>query len=428
MPAAINYEKLKSDYDRLKTGLKELAILNEIATTINSTLEVDKITGIIVKKCIKHFHVEQGNISLIKEPEIARPLQTMVRQYDSDAGIIPFRIDQQLIGWMLTKKEPLVINNLALDQRFGSLARETTYNSILAVPMLYKGKIIGVLSLFNKSNLEEFSNADLRLLTIIATQSAQVIENARLLEEEKKLYHVIEELKIAGEIQQQLLPAQLPAIKNYSIAAINIPAREVGGDYYDVIELENNRYAVCFGDVSGKGISAGLLMSNIHATMRSLLLSQATPSECVRKANKLMYATTTIYNYITFFHGILDLNDNSFLYCNAGHDAPLFIKNGTINELITGGIPLGVMKDFDYRQDRVFFDAEDILLIYTDGVTECFDKNENEFKLEQVKKILLENRLKSPKELKSSLLKAIGMHSEGMEQMDDITFMVLKKD
>ena len=143
-----DYNKLKADYDRLKSGLQELAILNEIITTINSTFEVEKINTNIIQKCIKHFSVEQGNISLVKEQEVAVPLQTMIRQYDSDAGRIPFRIDQQLIGWMLTKKEPLIVNDLANDQRFSSLASETTYNSILAVPMMYKGKIIGVSQLF----------------------------------------------------------------------------------------------------------------------------------------------------------------------------------------------------------------------------------------------------------------------------------------
>lgn len=427
MSSTLNYEKLKSDYDRLKTGLKELAILNEIATTINSTLEVDKINGTIIQKCIKHFRVEQGNISMIKEPEVAMPLQTMIRQYDSEAGRIPFRIDQQLIGWMLTKKEPLIINDLVNDKRFSSLASETTYNSILAVPMMYKGKIIGVLSLFNKPNQDEFTKDDLRLLSIIATESAQVIENARLLEEEKKLSHVQEELKIAGEIQKKLLPAVFPVIKDYQIAAINIPAKEVGGDYYDVIQLDEYRYAICFGDVSGKGISAGLLMSNIQATMRSLLLSQVEPADCVSKANKLIYATTTNDKFITFFHGILDLRDNSFTYCNAGHDAPLFIKGNEMSELMAVGIPLGFMEEFEYSQDKRVFDSGDLLLIYTDGITECMDNNENEFELERVKKIVMENKNSSAEEMKNALLKAIKGHAAGAEQMDDITFIVLRK-
>lgn len=421
-----DYDKLKAEYDRLKSGLLELAILNEIATTINSTLELEKINTIIIQKCIKHFSVEQGNISLVKETEVAVPLQTMVRQYDSDAGRIPFRIDQQLIGWMLTKKEPLIINDLKTDQRFSSLASETIYNSIMAVPMNYKGKIIGVLSLFNKESKKEFTKEDLRLLTIISTESSHVIENARLLEEEKKYTTVQEELKIAGAIQKNLLPAKLPLIDGYQVSAINIPAKEVGGDYYDVIPLPNNKFAFCFGDVSGKGVSAGLLMSNIQATMRSLMLTETSPSDCVRKANRLIYATTTPEKYITFFLGVLDLEDNSFTYCNAGHDLPLFLVAGKLTELNTGGIPLGFLDDFEYTEDKVTFNKDDLILIYTDGVTESMDKVEEEFGLDAVKKVVDQYKNNDTDEVLDKLLSAILQHSKDVDQMDDITLIILK--
>jgi len=427
MSTNINIEKLKSDYERLRTGLKELAILNEIATTINSTLELERINEAIIHKCIKHFNVEQGNISLIKEPEVAVPLQTMIRQYDSDAGRIPFRLDQQLIGWMLTKKEPLIINDLANDQRFSSLANETEYNSLMAVPMMHKGKIIGVLSLFNKHGNIEFSKEDLRLLSIIATESSQVIENARLLEEEKKLTHVQEELKIAALIQKNLLPSKLPEISGYQVSAVNIPAKEIGGDYYDIIPLNDDKFAFCFGDVSGKGIPAGLLMSNIQATMRSLLLTEKNPEQCVRKANKLIHATTTIDKYITFFLGILDVKGNSFVYCNAGHDMPLYLSGQNLDELEKGGIPLGFLDDFEFTQNRFFFKENDILVIYTDGVTEAMNTKEEEFGLLQLQRAILNNKDNSAQDIQEAILEEVKEHGKGAEQMDDITLIVIKR-
>jgi len=427
MSTNINIEKLKSDYERLRTGLKELAILNEIATTINSTQEVGKINETIIHKCVKHFNVEQGNISLIKEPEIAVPLQTMIRQYDSDAGRIPFRMDQQLIGWMLTKKEPLIINDLANDQRFSSLASETEYNSLMAVSMMHKGKIIGVLSLFNKHGNVDFSKEDLRLLSIIATESSQVIENARLLEEEKKLTHVQEELKIAALIQKNLLPAKLPEINGYQVAAVNIPAKEIGGDYYDLIPLGEDKFAFCFGDVSGKGIAAGLLMSNIQATMRSLLLTEKNPEECVKKANKLIHATTTIDKYITFFLGILDVKGNSFVYCNAGHDMPLLYTENNLVELEKGGIPLGFLDDFEFTQNRFFFKENDVLVIYTDGVSEAMNKDEEEFGMQPLERIIINNKDNDAQNIEDAILNAIEGHVQGAEQMDDITLIVLKR-
>jgi sigma-B regulation protein RsbU (phosphoserine phosphatase) len=422
------YLRLKQEYEKLKVAINELAILNEIATTISSTIELDKIIETIVKKCIQHFKVEQGNISLIKESEMIVPLQTMVRQYDSVSGKIPFRMDQQLIGWMLTKKEPLIINNIATDQRFSSFAEETPYTSLIAVAMMYKSRIIGVLSLFNKRNKKEFDKNDLRLLSIIAAESSQVIENARLLEEEKNMMRVKEELRISGQIQQKLLPEKLPDIPGYEVAAINIPATEVGGDYYDVIPLSEHKFAFCFGDVSGKGIPAGLLMSNLQATIRTLMLSQEDPALIIKRANRLIHATTTSEKYITFFLAILDINANGITYCNAGHDRPLHIKDTESDQLLPGGIPLGFLSDFDYTACSNTLASNDIIVIYTDGVTEAMNCEEEEFGLENVKRIIAENKSAHASELLNILLEAINKHTRGAPQMDDITVVILKKE
>lgn len=422
------YIRLKEDYEKLKTAINELAILNEIATTISSTIELDKIIEIIVKKCIQHFNVEQGNISLIKESEVFKPLQTMVREYDSVAGRIPFRLDQQLIGWMLAKKEPLIINDLANDQRFSSLASETNYNSLIAVAMIYKSKLVGVLSLYNKRNKAEFDKNDLRLLSIIATESSQVIENARLLEEEKDLISVKEELRISGQIQKRLLPEKLPDIPGYQVAAVNIPAKEVGGDYYDVIALSDTKYAFCFGDVSGKGIPAGLLMSNLQATMRSLMLNPEDPALIVKRANTLLHATTTSEKYITFILAILDMTENTFTYCNAGHDRPIHIKEKKCEELLPGGIPLGFLSDFDYSASCTILSSNDIIIIYTDGVSEAMNSKDEEFGIENFKKHICENTTASASELMNIILNAINKHTKSTPQMDDITLVILKKE
>lgn len=422
------YLRIKEENERLKTAISELAILNEIATTISSTIELDKIIETIIKKCIQHFKVEQGNISLIKESEMIVPLQTMVRQYDSVAGKIPFRLDQQLIGWMLTKKEPLIINDIATDKRFSSFAGETPYNSLIAVAMIYKSKIIGVLSLYNKRNKEEFNQNDLRLLSIVAAESSQVIENARLLEEEKNLMSVKEELRISGQIQQKLLPERLPDIAGYQIAAVNIPATEVGGDYYDIIPLPDHKVAFCFGDVSGKGIPASLLMSNIQATMRTLLLSRNDPALIITRANNLIHASTTSEKYITFFLAILETSNNNLTYCNAGHDNPFHIKGSNIENLQPGGIPLGFLSDFDYTSTCTPLSSNDVIVIYTDGVTEAMNQMDEEFGLERLKNTLMNNKSANAQQILDALLKAINKHTEGSPQMDDITLVILKKE
>jgi len=168
-------------------------------------------------------------------------------------------------------------------------------------------------------------------------------------------------------------------------------------------------------------------MSNIQATMRSLLLSEKSPEICVRKANKLIHATTTIDKYITFFLGILDVKGNSFVYCNAGHDLPLHLTNFELQELEKGGFPLGFLDDFEFTQSRFFFKENDILVIYTDGVTEAMNKDEEEFGLEPLKKIILNNKDNSTQDIEKAVLEQLKNHSKGFEQMDDITLIVLKR-
>ncbi len=428
MSQQLNYEKLKADHDRLKTGIHELSVLNEIATTISSTMELDSIIEIVVKKCIRHFKVEQSNISLITADTPIAPLQTMIREYDSHVGHVPFRLDQQITGWILTKNQPLIINDINEDPRFKSLLKESPYTSLLAVPMLHKGKVIGVLTLFNKFGNEDFNSSDQRLLTIIASGSSQVIVNARLLEEEKQLIAVREELNIAGKIQKKLLPEQLPEIQGYKIVGTNIPAKEVGGDYYDVFPLNENKFIICLGDVSGKGMPAALLVANLQATIHSLILSNEEPSKIVQQTNQLIHASTTSDKFITFFMGVLDLQTHEFLYCNAGHDKPFVLTNkNDYKELDIGGVCLGFIPHFDYERDRNTIESGEIVVIYSDGVTEAMNSTEEEFDLKRLKDIIQTNKENSAEEIMQTVLKEIEIHVAGEEQMDDITIIVMKR-
>jgi sigma-B regulation protein RsbU (phosphoserine phosphatase) len=249
-----------------------------------------------------------------------------------------------------------------------------------------------------------------------------------LLEEEKNLMRMREELRISGQIQQKLLPEKLPDIPGYQIAAVNIPATEVGGDYYDVIPLSEHKFAFCFGDVSGKGIPAGLLMSNLQATIRTLMLSREDPALIIKRANRLIHATTSSEKYITFFLGILDTDEHSITYCNAGHDQPLHIQELKTEQLLPGGIPLGFLSDFDYAASCTTLAVNDIIVIYTDGVTEAMNCQEEEFGLENVLNICNENKTAGASELLKILLEAINKYTRGAPQMDDITLVILKKE
>jgi sigma-B regulation protein RsbU (phosphoserine phosphatase) len=251
--------RLEEENRRLRAAVEELSILNDIATAITSTQSIEQIIELIVKKCVKYLKVEQGAVMLLDEKDQQNPFHTMIRRQDSISNLLPYRLDAQITGWMLKNKNSLMINNFESDTRFNFVSRQNQstdknfpVKSLLSAPMLLKGKLIGLLTVFNKRTLTGFTNDDQRLLGIIAAQSAHVVENARLYHEEQALIHLQEEMKLAYEIQVDLLPKSQPKIKGYQIAGKSIPAKEVGGDYYDFISVDDNHLAFCVGDISGK--------------------------------------------------------------------------------------------------------------------------------------------------------------------------------
>jgi PAS domain S-box-containing protein len=255
------------------------------------------------------------------------------------------------------------------------------------------------------------------------------VENTRLLEEERKLLLLQEDLRLASEIQQKLLPKSSPKIPGYDIAAVNIPAKEVGGDYFDFIPISKGRIIFCLGDVSGKGMPASLIMSNLQATLHTQSLIDIEVKDSVRNANKIIYENTDSTKFVTMFYGMLDFEDHSIIYCNAGHDRPVYIMGDvTGNNLGTGGIPLGYLPDFEYEQENIQVQDKSIVVLYSDGITEAMNREEEEFGLERLTHLIKANIKKSSEEIIKILIDCIYKFTGETEQMDDMTILILKRD
>ena len=422
--------RIKSENTRLKKSVEELSILNEIATVISSTLNLDHVIELIVKKCIKHLKVEQGAVLLLgeKEENKKKLFQTLVRKVASKVESLPFRFDTQLTGWMIRNQKPLLINDLSKDDRFQKVTTDIHIHSLLAVPLQQKGKMIGVLTVFNKKTKDGFTEDDKRLLTIIGSQSAQVIEAVRLYQEEQELILIQQDMNIAREVQFNLLPKENLIIEGYETASITIPAKEVGGDYYDFINCNNNRIACCLGDVSGKGIPAAMLMANLQATLRSQTIFSNSPKECVRRSNYLLYNSTEPDKYATLFYGILNPQDHQFTFSNAGHNHPFFIsKDGEFTRLTSQGIPLGFLETFEYEEQTISLKIGDVIVIFSDGISEAMNIKEEEFSEKRLSQVLQENNKLSPKELIKVVINSVHLHTRQAPQTDDITLLVIKR-
>jgi sigma-B regulation protein RsbU (phosphoserine phosphatase) len=422
-------DSLQEENKRLKLAVEELSVLNDIATAITSTQSLEQIVDLVVQKCVKHLKVEQGAVMLLDEKDRDNPFHTMVRKQDTVADVLPFRLDTQLTGWMIKNKAPLLINNFQTDDRFSWLsAKEVPIQSLLSVPMMLKGKMIGLLGVFNKRLESGFTNDDQRLLSIIAAQSAHVIEYARLAREEQDLLRLQEEMRLAKDIQMNLLPITAPQVSGYDIAGRSIPAKEVGGDYFDYIEIDDDCLAFCLGDVSGKGMPAALLMANLQATLRGQALSERPCKTCIERSNALLFQSTDPKKFATLFYGILNSKSNELCYCNAGHDNPfIFVEDKEPERLQTGGIVLGFVPEFAFTEAKVKLDPNAIMVLYSDGITEAMNDKEEEFGEERLANVIMNNMGASADNLIDVILTHIEDHVGDTPQMDDMTIVIIKR-
>jgi len=432
VPMPVNDEKfnkksLLEENLRLRRAVEELSILNDMAREIGASINSEEIMKKVIHRSIRAVHAEQGMITLV-ESGAGDSMQTLIRSMVSSSDHQVFHLDQALLGWMHLNKKPLVINEPKSDTRFKGIQWDKSVQSLLSVPLLIKSELKGILTVYNKRDGREFNEDDQKLLAIIAGQSAQVVENARLYEKEQDLFRMQEELRLAKEIQMGLLPKTAPQIPGYDIAGKSIPAQAVGGDYYDFISLDENRLILCLGDVSGKGLPAALLMANLQATIRGQSLVNCSPKLCLERSNRLLYHSTASNKFATFFYGILDFSKHQFCSSNAGHDRPiLFSKGKKPNILHDAGIALSFLEDYVYEENSITLNNHDLLLIYSDGITEAMDEKENEFGVDRVFKIVSENINLSAKGLIDKIISTVNKYTGVRPQMDDMTLVVIKR-
>ena len=421
-------DQLKDENDGLKKSIEDLWTINQLARIISTTLPVHQILDKVVSGSVKAIGAAQGSISLLDEKKTDDPFKTLIRKVDETDFTKKYRLDGDLSGWMIKNRKALLINDFSKNSTFkGKHSAVEKIHSILSVPLLCKGKLIGVLSLFNKKNNREFSKNDQRLLSIIASQSAQVIENARLYEQEKQLRQFEQELEMAQSIQNRLLPKESPKIAGMDMAGISYAAKEVGGDYFDFIELENGRWGIALGDVSGKGIPAALLMANLQATLRNQALNHSSIVECIEKTNQFLYLNTESHKFATLFFGVLDSKTKDFNYVNAGHNFPFhLLTDGKFQQLEIGGLVVGIGRDSVYNEGKVHLSPGEIIVIYSDGVTETEDASETQFGEPRLQEIIKKNKNLSSQKIMSEIYREVKNFQGGMDQDDDITLVVMK--
>jgi sigma-B regulation protein RsbU (phosphoserine phosphatase) len=293
--------------------------------------------------------------------------------------------------------------------------------------MLVQDKVTGVIELVNKIG-GPFTADDRDLLTTIAASAAIAIENARLYELAVDRGRLEREIQVAAEVQASLIPAAPPHIPGFEIGTLWQPARQAAGDFYDFVALDDDRQAFIVADVSDKGLAAAFFMALCRSILRSSIVSTRPHADRIKKANQLICADAAANGmFVTAFFAVLDPRSRELFYVNAGHNPPMLYRaaTGAMDVLPRTGIALGVLEESDYREGRVQLNPGDVLVMYTDGVTEAMNEREEPFEEPRLVQVIRDKCVSAAEVacgLDAALKEFVGTHAPH----DDITVVVIK--
>ncbi len=409
---------------RSRRRTAEAKSLIEIGKLLSGTLELEELLQVIVEQASKLINVDIATIYIV-DPHDVSIKDIVTRGVPDDLkSRLPMKIGEGICGQVAKTGETAVINDVTRNPQYISLCGEI--KSEAALPLKSQGKVIGVFDV-ESEKLNAYSPDDIELLETLASQAAVSIERAMLYQQaiEQKAFE--DELAIARRIQKTFLPKVNPQLPGFDIAGVNIPSEAVGGDYYDFINIVENQIGVAIGDVSGKGIGAALIMAAFRASLKAEIRNNYAIRTIFGKVNSLLFESIERANYVTAVYGVLDTKNRVFTFSNAGHNPPLLLKsNGEVIELYEGGLVLGMFPDSIYEERPIYIDRGDILLFYTDGVTEAQDIDDREFGTERLKKLVLELRENNANEIIISIIDAVRKYKGLNQPLDDLTMILIK--
>ena len=423
---------LLSQVEDLKAERESLLTLQKISNTINSVLDSQKLLNLVMDMVISELRAERGFLVLKEGNEsfVFKAARNIDKQELSDDE---FLLSRSIVKKVIKTGEPVLTSDAQADSRFQSESIvDLKLRSILCVPFKIKERVIGAVYLDNRFVSGLFTDRDLDFLIAFSNQAAIAIENAFLYEELREKERMEQEISIAARIQAGLLPTTLPCVPGIEVYGKMIPARKVGGDYYDfIVSPDNTTLSLVIGDVSGKGIPAGLVMVMARLILHLFLRdTKACPRETLLAANRLLKENTEPFIFMSLLLARWDSQSEKFIYAGAGHENLLICrKNEEIEVIPAGGVVLGIKDTIDdmIEEKELHLEAGDSIILYTDGITECMSGSGDMLELDGFLEMVRNHLGKSPRDTVFCLLEEIKEYMGGREQHDDITLTVARK-
>jgi len=433
---------LREENRSLKRTVQKLTTLNKIIMTMGASDSLERVLELVLEDCVQYVDAEKG-LMLLHIDGASSIRATIGLEKGRDRPELMW-LGEQLASWMLMNKKPLRVKDMMTDSPFAMPPNQPCEcRSLLCVPMTLKDGTMGLIALFNKRSGGWFSSEDEALLLFIADQSVGMVERFRLMDGQNRLARMDEEIQLAQHIQNYLYPADVPNLDDYMLFARAIPAKDVGGDYYDFIPIDDRKLAICIGDISGKGLGAALLMANLQATVRSQTMMTCSSRKCyhqahestacfidncVERINSLLFRSTTPEKYATMFYGVLDVASHEFVFTNAGNTQPfLFKENGGYMKLTDNGLPIGLFDGVRHESRRIQLREGEQLLFYSDGVTECVNDRDEAYGEERLIDTVTGHLDLSPEQLANTIINDVRRFQGKALSHDDLTVVVLQR-
>ncbi|MEP6571018.1 MAG: SpoIIE family protein phosphatase, partial [Acidobacteriota bacterium] len=405
-----------------------LALISKVGITLlsSSTLEqtLEQIVSLVFEA------VPADRCLLMMRDEHSEEMRVAVARLRDRVGAVgEIRVSRNVMDEVVIKGRSVLTSDAQHDPRFasGTVVLQGV-RSVLAVPLGVSEKVFGIIYADSPIAEGRFTEDHLKVLTTLASVAAIRVENARLVEARFQQERLERELQLAMEIQQRFQPTAPPVVPGYEFQGISFPCYEIGGDYYDFIQREDGRLVIALGDVSGKGTAAALLMSSLHASIHAQTGSHDTLVETISAVNRYLAANIPSNRFVTLFYAELDPESGALSFLNAGHNPPLIVHAaGTVEQLASGGLPLGIKGDAEYREGRTTLQLGDVLVIYSDGVTEAASPAGEEFGPTRLYEVVSRNVDASAAGIRDRIESALTKFSQGTQAADDITLVIVKR-
>jgi serine phosphatase RsbU (regulator of sigma subunit) len=405
---------------------KSIETLIEAVRKISRSFDLDEVLETIFDS-LREMLGYSAAIICVVDPRTGIIQDLKVRGYPPDAVDEDFlESGKGIIGWVLENGRELLINDVGQDARYIKARPET--NSEIAAPIIRSdNKVIGVINL-EADFVNGYNDEDLKMLMMFASLAASAIDHTMLYRRVMKQRSAESELELARKVVDTLLPRQFPDAEGFEFYGLTNPVREVGGDYFDFIDSVTDRIAFMVADVSGKGLAAALIMVTFRAYIHATLVNELAMRAVMARVSRLIHQTTYGERFITTFYGLIDPEHKRLLYINAGHNPPLLLRaDGTSQLLETSGLPLGIFEDSRYSESVVNFKSGDILIVYTDGVTEACSECPEPFGVNRLETVSREASHLSAKEICEVIAKSVQAFTADIGgPEDDLTIAVIK--